>query len=439
MGGRFCIPPRMAFKIETYGRGSQRQKLTDIYVQLANQSFLPLRELARHYGLQGEKPFATGNHLEQINGCGAMAERWVKNLGQMTGRDDLHRYTLLPCRGVFARMSSIVSERRRWCPLCLYEDVEFGGQSYERLIWAMEVVRVCPIHHITLEDTCRTCRTRCRMEMGPRQISGMCAGCGGWLGREFVDLDVKESDPKYLFEIWIAEGVAEFFDLTDAKMAKLKVENIALMIRAGIKAIAGGKAAQFGVVCGKRKSVISGWQSGKVVPSMRALAFLSWRFGVPLCAWLTGRTDAWEAARLRTVPYGLALSGTRRRPRKVNVEQLAQYLKTEIKKKAPARCFVEVARGLSYDPSFLRQKFPDLASAISKRYQDERRLEIASRHQRNKELIKSTAAEVVNLLKGAGKAPNRRIVVAMMIERGVPVRYADYPLLAAAMGKKRSR
>ncbi|WP_322093623.1 TniQ family protein [Paraburkholderia bannensis] len=439
MNGRFHIPPRLPFRIETHGHGSQRQKLTDIFVQIGNQSFLPLPALARHYSLQGDKPFATGNHLEQINGLGSMAERWAKNLGKMTGRHDLSRHTLLPFRGVFGRTTGLLTRRRRWCPLCLYEDVESGGRSYERLIWAIDVVQICPIHHVAFEDSCRTCGKRCTREMAIRQVSGLCEGCGRWLGREEVDCDFEDDDPRYVFERWIAGGFAGILDMPDAEVENLCLENISLMVRAGISTVGDGKAVRFGVACGKQKSVISGWQSGQVVPSLQTMVSLSWRFSVPLNAWLSGRTQAWEDASLRASPFGMTRSNVRRSPRKPDLEKLRRHLTVEVEKKAPARSFAEVARGLSYDPSFLRRKFPTLARAISKRYTHELLLAAASRRQEYQELIKSTAAEVVKLLVKAGKVPSRRSVEAMMSERGVPVRRADYHLLRAAIANRQRR
>lgn len=79
----------------------------------------------------------------------------VDKLERLTGRDDL-RF------GTFWAMSHILSanswasrgEYRRWCPKC-YED--WNSESYEPLVWGVELLVRCPEHGCLLEHTCSSC------------------------------------------------------------------------------------------------------------------------------------------------------------------------------------------------------------------------------------------------------------------------------------------
>lgn len=91
-----------------------------------------------------------------INGMCRRAHKWIGAFQDVTHRQDLCRLTLVALTKVIADVL-LRRKRRAWCPSCYHEDQK-SGLVYERLLWAIKLVDVCPFHFRPLEEHCPLCR-----------------------------------------------------------------------------------------------------------------------------------------------------------------------------------------------------------------------------------------------------------------------------------------
>ena len=76
-------------------------------------------------------------------------------VGRLTGNGDLARlsyFAFTELLGVGER--GLLARRRRWCSECWRAD---GAEPYERKVWWLALVDVCPVHGCFLESRCQTC------------------------------------------------------------------------------------------------------------------------------------------------------------------------------------------------------------------------------------------------------------------------------------------
>ena len=104
----------------------------------------------------------------------------VRALEILSGTDGLARGSLRWVSNVI-RQRSISSEgkRRKWCPLCY---LEWNDDSFEPLVWSMDLLDHCPVHKPAIERECPFC--------GAEQLNGTpyahrrgCRECNEPLGR----------------------------------------------------------------------------------------------------------------------------------------------------------------------------------------------------------------------------------------------------------------
>ena len=76
-------------------------------------------------------------------------------VSRLTGYANLGRlsyFAFTKLLGVGER--GLLARRRRWCSECWRAD---GGEPYERKVWWLGLVDVCPLHASLLESRCQTC------------------------------------------------------------------------------------------------------------------------------------------------------------------------------------------------------------------------------------------------------------------------------------------
>lgn len=115
----------------------------------------------------GEFPAKTPEYsfdAHALNGSGDRSRLWVALLERLTCIERLDLLTALP----WARAISCVHLLRRnraWCCLCYGDGPSSVEPPYERLLWAFQLVTVCPTHGRRLDTGCPTVagnNARCR-------------------------------------------------------------------------------------------------------------------------------------------------------------------------------------------------------------------------------------------------------------------------------------
>ena len=83
---------------------------------------------------------------------------------------------VLPTRGLIRRT-------RAWCPLCYDEQRRQNRIVYDPLLWGLEAVSVCLVHHSPLSTCCpNPACGKAQSFLAPLVQAGHCARCGCWLG-----------------------------------------------------------------------------------------------------------------------------------------------------------------------------------------------------------------------------------------------------------------
>jgi hypothetical protein len=155
------------------------------------------------------------NDYKNINSLDEMAKMVVSSLELATGRQDLAYMTLLPWRNIL-RVKQM-RHKRAWCPSCLQSDLENGQPVYERLLWKIDVVKICPLHKRKLVSICRHCK-RSQGNFSTYSFPGFCSCCKTWLGQEERE---QPDEQENSLENWISFEISKV--LADSPKAKADV------------------------------------------------------------------------------------------------------------------------------------------------------------------------------------------------------------------------
>ena len=134
----------------------------------------------------------------------------AKGLASLTGEDDARRLSYHGLVGLLRLVDrDLLAPSRRWCARCWSGD----GEPYERKVWWLALVDVCPLHGCFLESRCGTCgRLQPSLTRGVRLH--VCSYCGH---------DLIESSPPVVLEdglrakrlLWYARQAADLVHVVE--------------------------------------------------------------------------------------------------------------------------------------------------------------------------------------------------------------------------------
>ncbi len=190
------IPPRSRlFRLEPVGIGTPyAESLTSYVARLAQAHQVAPKSLVRYEILpfQGKEGRTLRHYYRlnkfwlvgalSLNGAGPAAQEWVQTLQALTLRNDLRFSTMLTWGEVIAS-SRLLRGSKAWCPSCYEAWKHTDHVIYEPLLWTIQGVTVCPVHHCYLSTECphKDCKSQ---ESLLTQVSrpGYCSHCTRWLG-----------------------------------------------------------------------------------------------------------------------------------------------------------------------------------------------------------------------------------------------------------------
>jgi hypothetical protein len=225
-------------------------------------------------------------NLKAIDSGSVQSDRLVRFLERATGLGELGSLTLhqLSC---LPEVSPLVTGPfRRWCPHCYFDDVSSGMQAYDRLLWSIDLVRVCPVHSAPLESRCRGCGKERAPYLFGRDISGFCPRCRAWLGLRLQGPQAPKDD-QARHALWIAQSLAQVLDSPPTQDVDAG-QNIRTSVLALAKLHHGGAYASLARQIGRNKSVIATWLAGKARPYWDAVCDISYVYQQPLGQLLCG-------------------------------------------------------------------------------------------------------------------------------------------------------
>lgn len=367
----FVVPPRAPFKAEPQGLGTwQRQRLSSYLVDVATAARVRPQAILNSYvdwrARKRTGRFGKCMRLDLINGIGLTARMWVSAVSPLVGREDLEDLTLLPLADAFGGAPGVMSRRRRWCPRCLYDDVANGGYPYERLLWSISYVTVCPLHYTRLVSVCPRCGISQLSELSRHTQSGFCGACKSWLGRKRSGhnmIDCRTASGAY--EIWVARDFANLLALDRESAALLSREKAVGMLTVVIATAYRGNRTAFCKHAQFPKITVDVWLRGRSLPVLSSLVRLSWVLQIPLRSLLAGDEDVAAATARSEVSAAFLPSKSRRKPqRNRDWAQIERNLRESIDSDQPYESLKAAAHALGCRPSYLRARFPELAVRI---------------------------------------------------------------------------
>ncbi|MCW3694286.1 MULTISPECIES: TniQ family protein [Burkholderia cepacia complex] len=434
---RYRMPERALFATVPQAIDSAaRQKLSDYVAHMAADAQVPVSVLVRTFvdwpaNAKGKKlPFASGQRLGYVNGAGKTAHAWIRCLEPLVARQDLERLTLLPIHRTIGNITGWLTNSRRWCPICLQEDLEQGRRIYERLIWSVGLVRSCPEHRCSLVNVCPQCGfTHCH-ELDRRRLSGFCSRCGSWLGG---NADIGGFLLGSQYDQWVAENFVALLAFPAERLNELSPQNWPGMLEAGIEVMANRKAVRFAELCATRASNICAWRAGKSYPSIRAVLRICWVFDIPLVDFLRGSQVAWTDATVRALPVGMATTVPRAFHRDEDWGYIKNVLTSYAAGERPCGSMRAVARELALDRSVLHRHFPELVRQIARLGQQERLDAAVAREIERRDRIFGCALRIVQILLAQDIYPSwRRIETILRDQYQVIITRRDNSLLRRA-------
>lgn len=149
--------------------------------QLFTKEILPLMNQVPHESRIGRINSGFGGYNRFFNGCAKPADFLTSRLERLTLRSDLVWLSMLRWRGTIASVS-LSKQLRAWCARCLNEWRQQGKAIFEPLVWTINLVSLCTVHHSPLTIECPACNKRSAPLEG-RLRAGYCAKCDAWLGQ----------------------------------------------------------------------------------------------------------------------------------------------------------------------------------------------------------------------------------------------------------------
>ena len=300
----------------------------------------------------------------QVNGHHS-AERWTELLERLSGVQNLKDATINSWSHLFPQRH-LIKAHHSWCPECYTE--ENGG--YDRLLWCLAPVEVCPVHKCTLSTLCPDCHSLVP-SLHAHSCPGICPKCRASLAcHEHANLRNIQATG---FQLWAANAMASFltevnsgsFGITKRCPAGSVIKRcMGLLQIEGLDAL-----ARYLDVA---KTTAWSWYSDQVVPDLPNTLRICYIFGLSLSEALTG-DFAFVAAAPSTGPTPRVKRPT---PRKIDDNALRSEIATLVAhypNEALSLC--RVAHHIGISPRVLRKHFPELCRHIArdhKRYTKER-------------------------------------------------------------------
>lgn len=329
-----------------------------------------------------------------LNGSGSSASDWVAALNGLTGRDDLEQTTFIGLRRALPRYR-LLSAARHYCPTCSAEARASDVPPYDRLLFTLAPVVVCPWHEHRLRAHCW--RPECGAELRHLSWRGRpdhCSACGVWLGAVPASTDTAGE-----YDLWVARQLAA---MMDAPHVELPAGAVPAAIASALK-VHGWMACELADRAGVGRPQVSTWRNGQATPSLAAVCRVAHAVGTDVLSFLTGEV------RLERSP-GL-VAPVAWHPR-LDWKLARRTLRSALRRDPPPS-LSEVARTFGHDRRYLANVEPALARQVVARYARWRRAQVDVRRLR----VTTAVSLVVQQLADSGRYPSRRLVESLLPAR----------------------
>lgn len=360
---KFEIPDRMPLlrPVQSPSKGSFREALHSVVRRIAEKNHLALASVVNYIfnsaSVGSNSSIRLGNNMMHLISKGeGISRQWVQALNSIVDTPDLWQHTLLQIISIQNVGVITCSHWRKWCSKCFEDDATSEIGPYDRLLWSIESVEVCPIHNTVLRSSCPSCGHSKLPILCGNDVSGFCPNCHAWLGG--IDIPLPKGDDEYgQYLFWTARS---FEDLLDAdKLPIDSFDKILEMFRLLRDLHCKGTDEKFAMAIGRNKSVVCTWFKKKARPSWKALCEISYVFYVPLLDLLRADLDAVALSMVRSLPLQAARI-KRKIPKKIDIQEIQAFYSAVRDDVIPRiQTLAALGRRLGIPPKELHRLFPD--------------------------------------------------------------------------------
>jgi AraC-like DNA-binding protein len=381
---RPVIPSRSRlYALKPIGLGTPEvESLTSYLTRLANAHRVAMIKLAKsEFAPILNKPVKTiagkfYRETHNLNGINAWTRLTIDVLERLTFRDDVCFLTMYPWRHGLS-YHKLLRHHLAWCPKC-YQEWQPSEQSiYNPLLWALDVVQICPRHRQVLCQRCPYADCHKRLPLVNNQVKlGYCPHCGRWLGigSQNAEEDIWD-DSEWKWQVWLTHQLGAVLaaapDLATPSQPRMIAQNIRAWVEAAAPKSAGGLALEVGI----SPTALYHWMRGRHLPRLDLLAKFCYYLDIRLLDILAPQpaTEACPGETRFERDDGddqARDSQPHRARRKIEPNQLGRQLERLLNDDQLPPCSVDqVARRLGVSTGSLAHHYPDQYRQIVEGYE----------------------------------------------------------------------
>lgn len=302
------LSPSRLYSLEPIGVGTPYvESLTGYIARLAQEhcvatGILVLSEVAPFlkegyvfHSKDGGLDQIFANQTRAINGTGIWTVNIIKALESLTLRHNLCCLTMLTWEQVIPKRN-LLHPVRAWCPSC-YEHWYANKQIiHEPLLWSLNEVKVCPLHHQYLQTRCPHCGKENRL-LAWYSRPGYCSSCREWLGT-YSDLELINNRNPTKSEIkwqkWVTQNLGDLIAAAPNLSPPTK-NKISQYLNTYVNTLAGGNIAVFAQKLGKGRTQTHRWCVGKSLPTIDTLLQICFQLDISLLNLLTDEVKVFSS------------------------------------------------------------------------------------------------------------------------------------------------
>ena len=301
-----------------------------------------------------------------LNGACGTTVGIVRALEDATSMAPLAGLTLLPFDKVMSSMNSLASSQR-WCPRCLREWQLRGIPAHWPLLWCLTTVRGCDRHQCQLATSCPN--PDCGLSIDLFAPPGRCRRCGTWLGLDRAEGNHAGADDAS--GVWFTDASLGLLELAQDERGIPTPEHMQRVFRWFFEVVGNGSWDGLRKRLGFSSAIVYSWRTGRALPSLDMFLTFCYRLNLEPDGLLN--LDAFRRLDAEAI-QAASVSHRRAAPRRTNqhpdLRQAREYLERMLHaelSRAPG--LNQVADDLGVGSQVLRYHFPDLARAVSRRWQ----------------------------------------------------------------------
>jgi len=257
-------------------------------------------------------------------------------------------------------------------PSC-YEEWRVSGQViYDPLLWALDVITICPRHLQRLQMFCpyRDCQ-QAQLHFASKYQPGWCTRCCRWLG-DFSPQRI-EGQPSLEEEIayqgWIYQKMGDMFISAPNQSIIPQRSNVTTMFIHCVDNLTGGNLLAFSQKMGVAFKSAWSWTRGGQIPTLRSLLNVGFRCGVSPLSFIMGDKNQIEFSQINAGCKVPSPCMSKHQFRKIDLAYVQNALESILQHpETPPPSMRKVAERLGYALITLQRRFPDHCKAISARY-----------------------------------------------------------------------